>query len=365
MLYMIRFLHFSDLHIDHAVLGRKGANGLPVRVNDMLRLLDEVVDYAIKQEVDFVLFAGDAYHDHDPKQEIKELVHDRLLRLARRMPVYLIVGNHDRMVRFSSRHALYEFKSLGIEGIHVIDEPCVIEEEDYIIVGVPWQYKEFDASSLYVESNRPIIGGIHATVWGSEYNDSADTSEFELSRDFVLSLDELTWMDYVGLGHIHRPQVLCEDPLILYPGSVGYHTWGEASDPLHGFVDVSIGEEVEYTFIPFEDRERIDLDLYPETEGDVWDALPEPNEEVMYRITITWPDNDHKMASLVENYFAEAFSVKVRERNPRIQRRREEVDQLEGVTSPTEKLEVYFNLIGEDFDNYVDIWREIEADVHS
>ena len=64
---MPKILHFADAHIDMANYGRHDAQtGLPVRVMDFLKSLDTIVDAAIEEQVDLVLFAGDAYKDRNP-----------------------------------------------------------------------------------------------------------------------------------------------------------------------------------------------------------------------------------------------------------------------------------------------------------
>ena len=57
----VRILHFADAHIDMVAQGRLDPeSGLPVRVMDFLAALDQIVDRAIAEKVDLVLFAGDA-----------------------------------------------------------------------------------------------------------------------------------------------------------------------------------------------------------------------------------------------------------------------------------------------------------------
>jgi len=64
---MIKILHFADAHIDMANYGRHDpSSGLPLRVLDFLKSLDIIVDTAIEERVDLVLFAGDAYKDRNP-----------------------------------------------------------------------------------------------------------------------------------------------------------------------------------------------------------------------------------------------------------------------------------------------------------
>ncbi|HEY1408580.1 MAG TPA: metallophosphoesterase, partial [Promineifilum sp.] len=64
----IKILHFADAHIDIANYGRHDPeSGLPLRVGDFLRSLDQIVNTAIEKEVDLVIFAGDAYKDRNPQ----------------------------------------------------------------------------------------------------------------------------------------------------------------------------------------------------------------------------------------------------------------------------------------------------------
>jgi DNA repair protein SbcD/Mre11 len=64
---VIKFLHFADLHLGVENYGRLDpATGMNTRVLDFLRALDAVVDRAIDEQVDAVLFAGDAYRTKDP-----------------------------------------------------------------------------------------------------------------------------------------------------------------------------------------------------------------------------------------------------------------------------------------------------------
>ena len=58
---MTKILHFADSHIDMANYGRQDPEtGLPLRVMDFLKSLDQIVDTAIAEKVDCVIFAGDA-----------------------------------------------------------------------------------------------------------------------------------------------------------------------------------------------------------------------------------------------------------------------------------------------------------------
>ena len=65
----MRILHFADVHIGVENYGKiDPESGLSTRLIDFLKTFDEVVDYAIENNVDLALFCGDAYKSRDPNQ---------------------------------------------------------------------------------------------------------------------------------------------------------------------------------------------------------------------------------------------------------------------------------------------------------
>ena len=63
----IKVLHFADAHIDIITGGKRDPkSGFSYRTLDFLNALDRIVDSAIDEKVDMVIFAGDAYKDRNP-----------------------------------------------------------------------------------------------------------------------------------------------------------------------------------------------------------------------------------------------------------------------------------------------------------
>ncbi|HKY52978.1 MAG TPA: metallophosphoesterase, partial [Anaerolineales bacterium] len=79
----MRILHFADAHIDMANYGRHDPEtGLPLRVLDFLKSLDTIIDTAISEKVDMVIFAGDAYKDRSPAPTFQREWEKRIVRLS-------------------------------------------------------------------------------------------------------------------------------------------------------------------------------------------------------------------------------------------------------------------------------------------
>ena len=122
---MPRILHFADAHIDIANYGRRDpASGLPLRILDFLKSLDEIVDTAIEEKVDCVLFAGDAYKDQNPAPTFQREWGQRVMRLSEAgIPTVLLVGNHDISPAAGRAHAMTEFNTLQVPHVLIIDQP--------------------------------------------------------------------------------------------------------------------------------------------------------------------------------------------------------------------------------------------------
>lgn len=86
----IKFIHCSDVHL--------GANpfGIEERFEDMGNALKQVFEFAVKENVDFVLISGDFFHNKQLTPKVLEQAIDLLEILKQnKIPVFLTEGNHD------------------------------------------------------------------------------------------------------------------------------------------------------------------------------------------------------------------------------------------------------------------------------
>jgi len=94
---MIRILHFADLHMGVENYSRVDPDtGQSKCLLDFQAAFDQVVEYALENAVDLVIFSGDAYKNRDPSQTHQREFASRVGKLAAGgIPVFLLVGNHD------------------------------------------------------------------------------------------------------------------------------------------------------------------------------------------------------------------------------------------------------------------------------
>src|SRR5512138_2161643 len=141
----MKLLHFADAHIDMANYGRHDPEtGLPMRVMDFLKSLDTIIDTAIDERVDLVLFAGDAYKDRTPAPTFQREWGKRMKRLSEEgIPILMIVGNHDLSPAAGRAHALQEFETLRLPHTFVAAKPTFFHPQDLEglpvqILAMPW-----------------------------------------------------------------------------------------------------------------------------------------------------------------------------------------------------------------------------------
>jgi len=267
----MKILHFADLHIGVENYGRVDPEtGLSTRLLDFLYSFDELVDYAIENSVDLVLFCGDAYKSRDPSQTQQREFAKRVAKLSRAdIPVFLLVGNHDTPHVIGRATALEIFHTLDVPNVYIGDtlKTYVVDTKagPLQIVGVPWirrstflardetrglspnqineeiQEKLSQAILTMAERLDPSIPAVfsgHVTV--SESTVGSEQSMM-LGRDHVLlnSNVALPAFDYVALGHIHKHQELGKNPPVVYSGSIQRVDFGEERDD-KGFCIIDI-----------------------------------------------------------------------------------------------------------------------------
>ena len=248
----MRILHFSDLHIGVENYGRiDPRTGLSTRLLDFLAALDEVVEYALAQDVGLVLLAGDAYKGRDPSQTQQREFAQRLARLsAAGIPTFLLVGNHDLPNAVNRATAVEIFPTLQVPNIYVGDslQNYTVPTRDgpLQVLAVPWPRRSGvltreESRGLSIEDIRrevenrltegiaqrvqeldpgqPAILAGHVTINGATVGTERSMM---LGQDHVLlaSAVHRPQLDYVALGHIHKHQVLRDQPKVVYSGSL-------------------------------------------------------------------------------------------------------------------------------------------------
>jgi exonuclease SbcD len=408
----IKVLHFADAHIDMANFGRHDPQtGLPVRVMDYLKSLDTIVDTAIDEKVDLVLFAGDAYKDRNPAPTFQREWDSRIMRLSQEgIQTVILVGNHDMSPGLGRAHALTELKTLAVPNVTVVDRPLFLKPEDLNdlnaqILAIPWisrsgmlaylDIKPTNLAEVYIEleerlidlvdnwlsevnENLPTILTAHATVQGATYGGERSVM---LGGDLVLSggLVKNPKLDYVALGHIHKPQNLNKDghPPVVYSGSIERVDFGEVGDRKY-FVIATLekGKPTEVEWRELTDiRKFIDLYLLLESDKQVAQQIAkvfparDDLEEAIVRLVLEYPRDWEGLIdeAALREMAAPAFEFQLVKR-PQIETRvRLPADQTVGSLSPIELLKLYWESLhtdAEEVEQLLEIAENVIQSVH-
>jgi exonuclease SbcD len=260
----IRLLHFADLHVGMENYGKLDpATGISSRIKDFLDRLDEVVQFAFDYDADLVLFAGDSFKTRDPDPTQQREFAKRLKQLADRVPVFMLVGNHDIPGIAARATSIDIFRTLEVNNVTVgraIGSKVIETKRGPVFLGwVPFpvrnrlltqdDYRGASVETLdraveklltdelaelarqAAEHDMPRVLAGHFSVGGAVFGSERSVM---LGRDLVIqksALADPAW-DYVALGHIHKHQNLTpkratDAPPIVYSGSLERIDFGE------------------------------------------------------------------------------------------------------------------------------------------
>jgi exonuclease SbcD len=307
----MKIIHFADLHLGIETYGRiDPATGLSTRLNDFLAVFDELIDYALENKVDLILFCGDAYKSREPTQTQQREFARRINRLATAgIPIILLTGNHDLPNAIGRATATEIFDTLSIKNVYVANKPEIYKIStrggDIQVVAIPWLRRSAllasdDTKNLSLEQlnhkmqeaiaqiisekaaaldpSLPAILAAHVSVSSAK---AGSESMMSIGQEPIVLLSSvaLPAFDYVALGHLHKHQELGENPPVVFAGSLERIDFGEENDD-KGFYVIDIKtkgnqRKVTYEFHPVNARRFLTINL------DLKDDEPDPTTAIL------------------------------------------------------------------------------------
>ncbi len=213
---MFRFLHAADIHLDSPLRGLEAFEDAPV---DQIRAavrraFDNLVDLAVREDVRFILIAGDLF-DGDWKDYQTGIYFNNRMGALREagIQVFMVSGNHDaasqisralhlpdNVTRFSHKKAETRIlEDLGV-AVHGQSFPSRAVAED-LTQGYP-----------HGESGLFNIGLLHTALTGRPGHEpyAPCTVDGLKSKGY----------QYWALGHVHAREEVSRDPWIVFPGNI-------------------------------------------------------------------------------------------------------------------------------------------------
>lgn len=261
----IKFLHIADTHLGVENYGRLDSRtGLHTRLQDFVNSLKFAFKEGHREEVDLVIFTGDAYRSYDPtpthQREFASLI--QMLSTVK-IPIVMITGNHDSPVAFGKASSLDIFGTLATEGVHVVsrDQLLIVQTKSgplqvaclpwlhrsHLVTGTPYQNLSqeeiveqlqdlgtqiIERLANQIDPKTPAILAAHVAASEATLSGSEQTAIIGRDPVFLTSILANPAFDYVALGHIHKFQDLNPSgvPPVVYPGSIERIDFGEENE---------------------------------------------------------------------------------------------------------------------------------------
>lgn len=248
----MKFLHIADVHLDSPFLGLSFLpSELFCQIKNAIQLsFEKAVNFAIDNDVDLVLLAGDTFDSIHPTPQSKIFFANQIKRLVdRQIQVVMVLGNHDysQIDDLLLNESPY-FKIIGSnEQIEQVDF-MTKSQYKYRVVGFSYQHNHIteDIIAKYPPKSTLIytIGLAHAGMKQSSV-DQNNYAPFTLNE-----VKDLNY-DYFALGHIHLRQILSQEPWIVYSGNLqGRHV---NEKDAKGFYFGQVDEQSQNTQLQFID----------------------------------------------------------------------------------------------------------------
>jgi exonuclease SbcD len=268
------------------------------------------------------------------------------MRLSQaKIPTILLVGNHDISPATGRAHAIQEFETLDVPFVRVIAKPVFLGPDELGIplqvIGLPWVSRSGLMASLATDETTPadifaqieqrlteLVAGwleqsdpalpvimiAHASVQGATFGAERMVM---LGADLVLpgSLVKNPLLDYVAMGHIHKPQNLNGPgpdpkdktayihPPVIYPGSIERLDFGEAKDDkFFMIIEVEKGHDTKLKWRKLKDVRKF-IECYAQIKSpenvtaQLKKALPKPEKMVgaIVKLSVEYPRDYEKL----------------------------------------------------------------------
>lgn len=242
----IRFIHAADLHLDSPFtgLGRLLPDYLMKEIRESpFRSFQRIVRTALKENVDFVILAGDLFdgENRSLRTQVRLREEMQILREAD-IPVYIIHGNHDHLGGswtkidlpdnvhvFGPETSVKRFEKKGT-AVHLYGFSYPRRHVPERMAGT---YEKLEGADYH-------IGLLHGSAEGSSgHSPYAPFSAAELAEK---------GFDYWALGHIHIHSVVSEEPLAVYPGNIQGRNRKESGPKGCCLVELN-GRDADYSFV--------------------------------------------------------------------------------------------------------------------
>jgi exonuclease SbcD len=246
----MRILHVTDTHLG-AELQTWGHPRGWRRADDALAALRAALEPALREEADVVVHSGDVFDRSAPPADAIAEGGALLKEVARRVPVLIVRGNHDR-------HGVGRHFPEGIPGVRFVDVPDRVVLKGVSFACIPHQRE----AGAWTEAAARIGPGCdlvvaHQSFEGSRVPGFVFREGYPPETVGAAGLPES--VRHVLCGHIHpRQTVRIGGATVVHPGSTVRTSFREGPEP-KGYALWELGRDVKWRFVDLEDRPHVEV----------------------------------------------------------------------------------------------------------
>lgn len=271
-------LVLGDVHLGRSVsIGRSAAgSALNSRIVDQLNLLDWVYQSAQNNNIKDIVITGDIFEEPKPSHNLISLLIEWLrVCTSYDISVHIIAGNHDIL-----RSGQFYFSPLDVISMACIDNVYVYKNVSTIYLNnigitlLPFRDRRsfntdsntvavaklatqlnYELASIPLHYPKVLIG--HLAIEGSI---PVGYELDELANELFCPINIFKGYDITLMGHVHKYQVLSENPYAAHIGSMDISDFGEADHKKYiAILDPSKKDLVSYVEIPTRSLQQITI----------------------------------------------------------------------------------------------------------
>ena len=258
----MRLLHLTDTHLGARWAARPGG-GVPrawSRAVDHQRALERALRLADEEDVDAIVHTGDVFDGGKPPWRWVQAAADALSKAARKRPVVVLSGNHDR-------HGLMRTLPLHVPDLHIVDRPTNLRLDTpggaVRLACVPYRRNVLGWTHGLAQA---LSGGADLLLTHQAF-DGVEvpglTFRVGEQRDTVgaehLDVPGASDLGAVLCGHIHPRQVVdCGGVPVVHPGCLTHTAMRDRHHP-EGVAVWTLGDRPTWRFVDLPGRRLVQV----------------------------------------------------------------------------------------------------------
>lgn len=300
----IKFIHTADIHLGQSLSYDQPKNNKLKKILQQAskKSVQNLVDLAVREEVDFILIAGDLYDQESRSIKASRFFLKQAKYLAEKnIKIYIISGNHDpagiEKEVFSLPDNVFYFSSTEVETKNYYKDSKLTAR----ILGQSYQQK-FEDRKMYDDYTAPDQSVFNIALLHTALNKNNKRYVPANKTDLLTKKN----INYWALGHLHQYQkVKKENPAIFFSGTLQAHNIREEGEKGAILVEVDQNLNIKQNFISLAPVifQKLEIELTKENEienlSDLQILLAEKTAALNKKLKIKNKNNKYQIRAVI------------------------------------------------------------------